>query len=56
MAKQGVKYPFENIDIMWLLQRHKEKWWKVRNKKEFLHKAPILDVAQSPWALKHSIL
>lgn len=25
MAKQAVKYQFENTDIMWLLQSHKEK-------------------------------
>lgn len=59
MAKQGVKYPFESTDIMWLLQNHKEKKWKVRNRNEFLHKAPILDMAQSPGAdlpLKYSIL
>lgn len=59
MAEQGVKYPFENTDVMWPLQSHEEKWCKVRNINEILHKAPILDMAQSPRAdlpLKHSIL
>lgn len=54
MANQGVKYQFENTDVMWLLQNHKEKWWEVRNRTGFL---PMIEAAQPPRAdlqLKHS--
>lgn len=57
MSKQGVKYRFENTDLMWLLQSYKEKWCDVRKRTGLLLRAPMLEVAQPPRSdlpLKHS--